>query len=93
MPFLNRPASTFLGPARIALATGATLLMGVAVREPDGRLRMEVAPPLDAEDPGAPDAAERLTARHVAQLEVWVRRYPEMWFWVHRRWKTLPPPG
>lgn len=91
VPFLGRPASTFLGPARMVLHTGATLLMGVSVREPDGRLRIEVCAPIDPEDPDAPDAAERLTARHVAQLETWVRRYPEMWFWVHRRWKSQPP--
>ena len=91
VPFLGRPASTFLGPARIALATGATLLMGVTLREPDGRLRMEVSAPLDPEDRNAPDAAERLTERHVARLEAWVRQYPAMWFWVHRRWKTRPP--
>jgi Kdo2-lipid IVA lauroyltransferase/acyltransferase len=91
VPFLGRPASTFLGPARMVLHTGATLLMGVPVREPDGRLRMEVSAPIDPEDPAAPDAAEQLTARHVAQLETWVRRDPSMWFWVHRRWKTRPP--
>jgi KDO2-lipid IV(A) lauroyltransferase len=90
VPFLGRPASTFLGPARIALATGATLLMGVTLREPDGRLRMEVSAPIDPEDPTAPDAAARLTERHVARLEAWVRQYPEMWFWVHRRWKSKP---
>lgn len=90
VPFLGRPASTFLGPARIALATGATLLMGITLREPDGRLRLEMCAPLDPADPEAPDAAEQLTVRHVAQLEAWVRQYPAMWFWVHRRWKTQP---
>jgi KDO2-lipid IV(A) lauroyltransferase len=91
VPFLGRPASTYLGPARMVLHTGATLLMGVTVREPDGRFRMELCAPIDPADPAAPDAAERLTARHVAQLETWVRRYPAMWFWVHRRWKSQPP--
>ena len=38
VPFLGRPASTFLGPARMVLHTGATLLMGVPIREADGRL-------------------------------------------------------
>lgn len=91
VPFLGRPASTPIGPARVALATGAALLMGAAIRRADGRLDAEIEPPLAVPDPGAPDAAERLTALHVARLEVRVRARPELWFWLHRRWKTPPP--
>lgn len=91
VPFLGRPASTALGPARIALATGAPIIMGFAARRADGRHELVVEPPLDPCDPAAPDAAERLTALHVARLELWVRARPESWFWLHRRWKTAPP--
>src|SRR5439155_8268839 len=59
VPFLGRPASTALGPARIALATGAPILMGFVTREPDGRLILDVEPPLEIDDPAAPDAALR----------------------------------
>lgn len=93
VPFFGRPASTAIGPARIALATGAPIIMGLMWREPDGRHRLEVDPPLRLEDPGAPDAALRLTALHVRRLEERVREHPEQWFWLHRRWKTAPVPG
>jgi KDO2-lipid IV(A) lauroyltransferase len=33
---------------------------------------------------------ERLTALHTALLEERVRARPELWFWLHRRWKTQP---
>ena len=91
VPFLGRPASTALGPARIALDTGAPIIMGFVTREPDGRMSLDVEPPLSLADSGASDAALRLTALHSARLEAWVRRRPEMWFWLHRRWKTAPP--
>jgi KDO2-lipid IV(A) lauroyltransferase len=80
-----------VGPARIAIATGAPIVMGFCVREPDGRIVLEIEPPLEVEDPRAKDAVVDLTARHTARLEHWVRRHPAMWFWLHRRWKTRPP--
>lgn len=91
VPFLGRPASTPIGPARISLALGAPIVMGFVTRRADGRHELEIEPPLTVEDPEGPDAAERLTALHTARLEHWVRRRPESWFWLHRRWKTAPP--
>ncbi|HEY2956206.1 MAG TPA: lysophospholipid acyltransferase family protein [Candidatus Eisenbacteria bacterium] len=92
VPFLGRPASTATGPARIALGSGAPIVMGFVTREPDGRMCLDVEPPLRIADPAARDAVERLTALHAARLEAWVRKRPEMWFWLHRRWKTAPRP-
>jgi KDO2-lipid IV(A) lauroyltransferase len=91
VPFMGRLASTPVGPARIALATGAPVIMGFVTRRADGRLELDIEPPLAIPDPDHPDAAQRLTAAHTARLEYWVRQRPEMWFWLHRRWKTLPP--
>jgi KDO2-lipid IV(A) lauroyltransferase len=91
VPFFGHPASTAIGPARFALATGAPIVMGFDLREPDGRHVLEIDPPLEPGDPKAPGAVERLTALHVARLEQVVRARPESWFWLHRRWKTAPP--
>jgi KDO2-lipid IV(A) lauroyltransferase len=91
VPFFGRPASTAVGPARVALRTGAPLVMGFLTRRVDGAFDLDVHPPLGVQDPGAPDAALRLTAMHTAILEQHVRARPELWFWLHRRWKTRPP--
>jgi KDO2-lipid IV(A) lauroyltransferase len=90
VPFFGVPASTAVGPARVSLRTGAPIVMGFASRRADGRLELDVEPPLAVEEPGAPDAALRLTALHVARLERRIRARPELWFWLHRRWKTRP---
>ena len=34
---------------------------------------------------------DAIVARYTATLERWVRRYPEQYFWHHRRWKRQPP--
>jgi KDO2-lipid IV(A) lauroyltransferase len=91
VPFLGRAASTATGPARFALATGAPIVMGFVTRCADRRLELHIEPPLVRPDADDPDPVRTLTARHVERLEVWVRRDPAMWFWLHRRWKTAPP--
>jgi KDO2-lipid IV(A) lauroyltransferase len=93
VPFLGTPASTPVGPARAALRSGAPIIMGFVTRRADGRFDLDVDPPLEIGDPSAPDAVLRLTAAHTARLEEWVRARPELWFWLHRRWKTQPPPA
>jgi KDO2-lipid IV(A) lauroyltransferase len=33
----------------------------------------------------------RLTQSFTSVVEGYVRRYPDQWLWIHRRWKTRPP--
>ncbi len=91
IPFFGRSASTFRGPARLALSTGAPLFFGAAVREGDGY--RAIVEPVETVLEGA-DAVLDLTTKWVRRLETWVGRYPDQYFWFHRRWKTrLPGPG
>lgn len=92
VPFMGKLCSTPTGPAAIALRTGAPIIMGFITRRDDERHEIDFLPPLRPPDGDPPDDVRALTARHTACLEAWVREHPEMWFWLHRRWKT-PPPG
>lgn len=91
VPFLGRPASTFRGPAVLALRSGAPLFIATAIRAGDGRYDVRMRPiPMPPE--GDPEErTEALTARHARALEEAVRANPEQYLWHHRRWKTAPP--
>ncbi len=92
VPYFGIPSSTPEGPARIALASGAPIVFGWVVRQSDGRHQLTIEPPLMPEGDARDEAAVvALTARHTALLEAAVRRAPQAWFWLHRRWKTAPP--
>ncbi len=94
IPFFGRPASTFRGPARLSMSTGGPLFFGAAVREGEGY--RAIVEPVETSLEGD-DGVLDMTAKWVSRLETWVRRYPDQYFWFHRRWKTRleesGPPG
>ncbi len=92
VPYFGRQAYTASGLARVALKTGAAVLPGFMLWEETERkyvLRFGEEIPLVATGDDEADALAN-TARFTAVIEDWVRRYPEQWLWVHRRWKTRP---
>jgi KDO2-lipid IV(A) lauroyltransferase len=90
--FFGLPASTNAGMARIALRTDAPVVPVFIVREGrSARHRVHVLPILQAERTGNfAEDVRRNTQRFSAVLEEMVRRYPDQWLWVHKRWKTRP---
>jgi Kdo2-lipid IVA lauroyltransferase/acyltransferase len=90
--FFGRLASTTSAPARLARKTRAALVLGLALWDPKlrkYRLRFEPVPWIEHDDP---EEEIRLNTAHFNQLIAdQVRRNPDQWFWVHRRWKTRPP--
>jgi KDO2-lipid IV(A) lauroyltransferase len=90
--FMGRPASTLRGPALLAVRTGCPILPGFLIREGVDRHRAVFGELLwpDASLPRI-EAVRDLTERFTRLLESYVREYPEMYFWMHRRWKTRPP--
>ena len=90
--YFGRPASTYKSIALLALEYDALLVVGAAVRvsRPLG-YRIAIEDFIDPRDgASAPDAVKRITQRYTADLERMVRRHPEQYFWLHRRWKHQP---
>lgn len=90
--FFGHAACTASGVARVALRTGAAVVPGFLLWEPaEGRYVLRFLPALQlvSTDDDDRDAIAN-TQLFTRALEEMVRRYPDQWLWVHRRWKTRP---
>ena len=99
VPFFGRDASTFKSIALLAMEYDALVLVGYARRLPDDwranrwvRFEVGTEAVLDPREFTDGSALKDLTAVYTAALERAVRRSPEQYFWVHRRWKSVPKP-
>jgi len=85
--FFGVPACANVGFAKIAARSGAAVIPGCAVWEADeARYVLRFFPPLEITGDAVAD-----TQRLHAVLESVIRRNPDQWLWIHRRWKTRPP--
>jgi Kdo2-lipid IVA lauroyltransferase/acyltransferase len=89
--FFGRPAAATTVAAALAAKTGCTLLPAHAELMPDGRYKLTYDPPVawTASGDRALDIAG-ITQEIASRTEEWIRRRPEQWLWMHRRWKTRP---
>ena len=87
--FFNRPAATTSALAAIALRTGAPVFPVFALPLPGGRFRLVYEHAVDPPPPGDPNALRDFTQRCTDVLEMYVRRYPGLWLWMHRRWRDV----
>jgi KDO2-lipid IV(A) lauroyltransferase len=86
--FFGQNASTTPASAFFAMKTGAAVIPAYAIRLEGGRHRIVAELPVELIETG--DKAEDIrinTQRHTAVLESIIRRIPDQWFWIHRRWE------
>jgi Kdo2-lipid IVA lauroyltransferase/acyltransferase len=93
--FFGRPAATTSAVAALALRTGARVVPLFALPLGNGRYKMIYEPAVEPPPADAPDQIHEFTQRCTDVLEMYVRRNPELWLWMHRRWRseegTVPP--
>jgi KDO2-lipid IV(A) lauroyltransferase len=85
--FFERPAATTSAVAALALRTGAPVVPVFALPVGDGRYRMIYEHPVEPPRTDSPDAIREFTQRCTDVLEMYVRRRPDLWLWMHRRWR------
>lgn len=90
--FFGIPACTASGLARIALRTDAAVVPGFTIWDDTlGKYRLRFDPAVDLIRTGDLEAdIVANTQMFTKVIEDYVRKYPDQWLWVHRRWKTRP---
>ena len=86
--FFNRPAATTSAVAALALRTGASVVPLFALPLGGGRFRMIYEHPVEPPAATSEHPLREFTQRCTDVLEMYVRRNPELWLWMHRRWRT-----
>ena len=90
--FFGRRTCTNKGLALLALKTGAPVIPVFQVREKSG-FRANFLPEVPLIKTGdITKDVEANTLQYNRVIETFIRRYPDQWFWVHRRWKVEPDP-
>ena len=90
--FFGIPAATTPAVATFALRTGAAVIPGFLIwDETLQKHRLHFDPPLELIQTGdrTTDILEN-TRMFNKVLENYVRKNPDQWLWIHRRWKTRP---
>lgn len=93
VPFFGISACTSAGPALLALRTNSAIVPMCAAWDEDGGRYIAVhGPMISPEDTGdrQTDVAAT-TSAFTAEVEKLIRRFPDQWLWMHKRWKTRPP--
>lgn len=90
--FFGVPASTTTSIAKLALATGAAIVPAFAVwDETKEKYVIHLEPPVAYETGDNSDENVRELTQNITNiLENFVRKYPEQWLWIHKRWNTRP---
>lgn len=90
-PFMGYPASTPVGPAKLAAKLGCDVIPGICVRNPDGlTFSTKFYPPMKGRD-GAPFGKNIQTSIDDlnAVISSGIKKHPEQWMWMYPRWESV----
>ncbi len=86
--FLGVPSPVFLGAASFALKNNAPIYLLIPIRQEDGKFIIYGEKiKSDDLDPAKKESLYELTHRHITALESYIIKYPEQYYWIHKRWK------
>lgn len=90
--FFGRKTGTAYGLSLFVMKTGSPVVPVYSVQGDDGKMHLICEPEIETASliDGDKEASQlRLTQRFTEAIEAVVRRYPQEWLWVHKRWKDF----
>lgn len=90
--FFGKAACTTPGLAFMAAHSKAPVVPAFMIREADGSHRIELHPPIDPPPDREAETLRAATQLYTRLIEDVIRRHPDQWIWMHRRWRTQPLP-
>jgi KDO2-lipid IV(A) lauroyltransferase len=88
--FFGRETGTAMGLALLAGRSQAAVVPAYSYRDPDGMTHVVFEPEIPfVEGENKDETMTKMTQAYCDRIETWVRKIPEQWMWVHRRWKTF----
>lgn len=88
--FFNRPTSAHIGPFEIAKRTDSIILPNFIVRKYGPLHKLYLEEYIDTRDAETEEDLKKSLQKYMSLLEVYVRKYPDQWLWLHKRWKSTP---
>ena len=86
--FFGLPVPMSRAPAVLAHRTGAPVMFVYCVADEDGHYTLFTALPRNTGEPGK---GTRVGTQAIAEtMEQVIRRHPEQWLWIYKRWKYIP---
>ncbi|MGQ9644512.1 MAG: lysophospholipid acyltransferase family protein [Ignavibacterium sp.] len=88
LEFFGKKTAVYTGPSVLSLKTGAPIIFGIPIRQKDYSYHATL---VELDKSNLPEDEEAkvkvLTERMIKYLEEIIRKHPEQWLWMHRRWK------
>ena len=89
--FFGKTAATATGPAVLALRTEAPVIPVFIARNQDNRHTLFIEPEMVIEKKDSPEEVLEYNIQKITSIiEAYIRKYPQEWGWIHRRWKSRP---
>lgn len=88
LDFLGYPASNWKGVAKLSLRYKIPIVPGFVIRSPQDRIQFEFSKMIY--HPELEDNEENIVVilnKIIKVTEEYIHKYPDHWFWVHKRWK------
>ena len=89
VPFMGHDATNMPGPAIMAMLSGVPIIPVCIYRNAPFQHEVEFFPPIEMPDPELPreERLRRIILECNIAIERFIRKRPELWFWLHKRWR------